>query len=57
MFMAQRIHYEIEDRDTVMAQIAADGKRVVNDVTIDLDENGRLTTCYCDVEDVSIILG
>lgn len=49
--MAERIVYEIEDRDVVYAQIIAEDKAVVNDVTIDLDENGRHTTCYFDVID------
>ena len=47
----QRIDYEVEDRDTIFAQIASEGKMVREDVTIDLDENGRLTNCYAIVED------
>lgn len=46
-----RIYYEIENRDALFAQLAAEGKEVVSDVTIDLDENGRLTNCYCEVID------
>lgn len=45
------IRYEIENRDAVAAQLAAEGKIVVSDTTIGLDENGRLEHCYCEVED------
>ena len=41
----ERIDYEIEDRQAVMDQIAADGKAVVEDVTINIVD-GRLTSCY-----------
>lgn len=48
--MSQRIEYEIENRASVFAQIAADGKVVVEDVTIDLVD-GRLTNCFVEVID------
>lgn len=45
-----RVNYEIENRDTVSAQLKADGKVIVEDVTIDLVD-GRLTNCYFEVID------
>ena len=46
-----RIYYQIENRDALFAQLAAEGKVVVSDTTINLDENGRLTDCSCEVID------
>lgn len=43
----ERMDYDISVRDALFANLAAAGKIVVEDVTIDLDGNGRLTTCYC----------
>lgn len=45
------ICYEIENRSDVLSQIAAEGKMILEDATIDLDENGRLTNCYLTVVD------
>lgn len=44
--------YNISDRDTVFIQAASEKKTVVEDVTTDLDENGRPTKCFVVVEDV-----
>ena len=44
--------YEMENRDAEIAQIAADGNIIIEDVTIDLDENNLLTNCYFMVEDM-----
>ena len=46
-----KILYEIENREATIAQIAADGQVIRGDVTIDLDENGRLTNCYFIADD------
>lgn len=46
----ERIDYEIEDRQALMDQLAAENRHVVEDVTINLVD-GRLTTCYFIVED------
>lgn len=46
----ERIDYEIEQRQAVIDQIAARGRTVVEDVTIDLVD-GRLANCYFIVED------
>ena len=48
--MSQRIEYEIENRASVFEQIEADGKVVVEDVTINLVD-GRLTNCFVEVID------
>ena len=48
--MSQRIEYEMENRASVFAQIAVDGKVVVEDVTINLVD-GRLTKCFVEVID------
>jgi hypothetical protein len=48
-----RIDYNIENRDTVLADLAAQGKRVVEDNTINL-VNGVLQDCYCIVEDAEV---
>ena len=45
------INYEIENRNALFAQLKSEGKEVVSDVTIGLDENGRLKECYCEVVD------
>ncbi|MCE5235787.1 MAG: hypothetical protein ABFC62_01720 [Clostridiaceae bacterium] len=49
----QRIDYEFEDRDALFENLRLAGKVVTADITIDLDENGRLATCYCIVEDAA----
>lgn len=43
----ERINYNIADRDALFAQLRAEGKAIVEDVTIDLDEHGVPQTCYC----------
>ncbi len=45
-----KISYEIENRDAVIAQIRADEKNIVMDVTIDI-VGERLSNCYFIVED------
>ena len=47
----QRVDYNIADRDETFANLLAAGKNIVEDVTIDLDENGAPQTCYFMVED------
>lgn len=49
--MTEQKNYKIEDRDATLANIFASGRVVVKDVTIDLDANGILQTCYCITED------
>ena len=46
-----RIDYSFENRENVLANLLASGKVVVEDVTIDLDEEGVPQTSYCMVED------
>ena len=48
--MPQTITYSFQDRDAAIAPLEAEG-RGYEDVTIDLDENGRPTTCYFKVID------
>ena len=45
----ERTDYEIQNRDTVLADLVAQGKQVIEDVTINL-VNGVLRDCYCIVE-------
>ncbi|HWS31058.1 MAG TPA: hypothetical protein VN512_13210 [Clostridia bacterium] len=45
----KRIDYEIQDRDTVLADLAAAGKSVILDNTTNLVD-GVLTDCYCIAE-------
>ena len=47
----ERIDYNISERETLLANLHAAGKTVVDDVTIDLDAQGVLKTCYCMVID------
>ena len=46
----ERIDYEIENRDATFAALAAAGRQIVEDVTINLVD-GVLQTCYCIVQD------
>ena len=42
--------YIIEEREAIFTQVSSEGKIVTEDVTIDLDDNGRPTNCYVVVE-------
>lgn len=44
--MEKRLDYNFADRDTALAALAAAGKQVVEDVTINLDAQGTPQTCY-----------
>jgi hypothetical protein len=46
----ETISYEIEQRDAVLTQIAANEKILVHDNITDLDANGRPTNCFVIVE-------
>jgi hypothetical protein len=49
----ERIDYNIEDRDTVLADLAAQGKQMIEDVTINIVD-GVLQTCYCIIQDAEV---
>ena len=45
------VEYRFENRETVIEQLDAEGKRRIEDVLIDLDANLIPQTCYFMVED------
>lgn len=47
----QKVEYRFENREAVMEQLDAEGKRRTEDVLIDLDANLIPQTCYFMVED------
>lgn len=47
----QKIQYEFENREATIAAITEAGQTISNSVMIDLDQNGRPTNCYFEVED------
>ncbi len=49
-----RIDYDIEQRAAIIEKIMSENKVIRQDVTIGLDDNGRLTNCYFVVEDAII---
>ena len=46
------VPYEIEERESTLAQLAANGEGFVEDAKINLDPNGRPQNCYFVVDTI-----
>ena len=49
--MSSKVEYQFQNRDATLTQIMNAGKIIVEDATIDLDENGIPTNCFVIADD------